>query len=311
MGPLQWSRRETLLAGLAAASPVWGAEDRPNFAMPDGACDAHHHIYDPRFPYLPDQHPAPHATVADYQVFRRSFGLSRDVIVLPSAYGTNNNPLLFFEGQMGQANTRSIAVLHADVGDAELKDLDAIGVRGVRIQYFGDPARGLIKPAEIVPVAKRIAPLGWHIQFHMPGPLLAQLEPVLLSLPTAVVIDHMGHTSSVYQPQYTTVRKLLDTGRGWIKVSGMEMDSKVGPPLYSDTAAVTRAFIRENPDRVVWGTNWPVTKSNQFDLLNVLAAAAGSPERLHRVLVENPEGLYGFDPEQRPAALKSRGLEDQ
>ncbi|WP_116091803.1 amidohydrolase family protein [Sphingomonas crusticola] len=306
MALLPWSRREALLAGLAVAAPVWGADDRRSFAMPDGACDAHHHIYDPRFPYVPNQHATPDATVPDYQDFRRPLGLSRDVIVLPSAYGTNNDPLLFFEGLMGQADTRSIAVLHADVGDAQLKDLHAIGVRGVRIQYFDDPARGLIRPEEIVPVAKRIAPLGWHIQFHVPGPLLAQLEPVLLSLPTAVVIDHMGHASSVDQPQYATVRKLLDTGRGWIKVSGMEMDSKVGPPLYSDTAAVTGAYIRANPDRVVWGTNWPVTKSNQFDLLNALAVAAGSPKRLHQVLVENPEALYGFDPKRRPAALKSR-----
>lgn len=302
MGPLHWSRRQTLIAGLAAAAPVWGAEARPNFAMPDGACDAHHHIYDPRFPYQPNQRATPNATVADYLAFRRPFGLSRNVIVLPSAYGTNNGPLLFLEGLMGQANTRSIAVLHADIGDAELKNLDAVGVRGVRIQYFDDPAKGLIKPEEIVPVARRIAPLGWHIQFHVPGPLLVQLEPILLSLPTPVVIDHMGHASSVDQPQYKTVRKLLDTGRGWIKVSGMEMDSKVGPPLYSDTAAVTRALIRENPDRVVWGTNWPVTKASQFDLLNALAAAAGSLDRLHRVLVENPERLYGFDPERRPAA---------
>lgn len=126
------NRREALIAALAVATPAWGAENTLNFIMPSGACDAHHHIYDPRFPYVPSPHQQPPATVADYYAFRRPIGTSRDVVVLPSAYATNNDPLLFFAGQMG-GNTRSIAVLHADVSDAELKDLDAVGVRGVRI----------------------------------------------------------------------------------------------------------------------------------------------------------------------------------
>lgn len=297
------NRRQALIAGLAVATPAWGAENTLNFTMPSGACDAHHHIYDPRFPYVPSPHQQPPATVADYYAFRRPLGTSRDVIVLPSAYATNNDPLLFFEGQMG-GNTRSIAVLHAEVSDAELKDLDAVGVRGVRIQFSGAAGHGLIKREEIAPIAKRIAPLGWHIQFHMPGALLAELEPLILSLPTPIVIDHMGHASSVDQPQYKTVRKLLDTGRGWIKVSGMEIDSRVGAPLYSDTAEVAHAYVRANPNRVVWGTNWPVTKSDMIVLLNVLASVAGSSDQLHRILVENPEALYGFDPGQRPPAVK-------
>lgn len=272
--------------------------------MPDGACDAHHHIYDPRFPYLPNARKQAPATVVDYFAFRKKMGTSRDVIVLPSAYGTNNDPLLFFEGQMG-GNTRSIAVVHANVSDSELKDLNAVGVRGVRIQ-FGSGGSGFFKRDEIEPIARRIQPLGWHVQFHMPGALLAELEPVILALPTPIVIDHMGHASSIDQPQYKTVRKLLDTGRGWIKVSGINMDSKVGPPTYSDTAAVARSYIRANPQRVVWGSNWPFPGENPppdiITVLNVLASEAETPRMLHRILVENPETLYGFDPAHRPHA---------
>lgn len=302
-----WTRRGMIAAGVAltaSSASAAAADAKLDFSVPDGACDCHHHIYDPRFPYLPTQAKRGPATVADYRRFQRRMKTSRDVIVLPSAYGTNNDPLLFFEGQMGDV-TRSIAVMHADVSDMELKDLDAVGVRGVRIQ-FGRNFSGFFKREEILPIAKRVATMGWHVQFHMPGPLLAELEPVLLSLPTTVVIDHLGHASNVQQPQYKTVRKLLDTGHGWVKLSGVEMDSKVGPPLYSDTAAIMHDYIRAAPERVVWGSNWPFPGENPrpdiVTLLNVLAAQAGSTKMIHQILVENPEKLYGFDPANRPKA---------
>jgi D-galactarolactone isomerase len=302
-----WNRRNALIAGLSLAStPTLSAENDLQFSMPDGACDAHHHIYDPRFPYLPSARVQAPATVSDYYAFRRRMHTSRDVIVLPSAYGTNNDPLLFFQGEMG-GNTRSIAVLHSSVSDSELEDLNAAGVRGVRIQ-FGANGTGFFKRDEIEPIARRIERLGWHVQFHMPGALLAELEPIILSLPTPVVIDHMGHASGIDQPQYKTVRKLLDTGRGWIKVSGINMDSKAGPPSYSDTAEVARNYIRANPDRVVWGSNWPFPGENPVPditvMLDVLSSEAGSAALLHRILVENPEVLYNFDPAQRPLAVR-------
>lgn len=292
-------RRNVLLGGACLLSaPAWG--DGLQFSMPDGACDAHHHIYDPRFPYLPAARKQAPATVPDYLAFRKEMRTARDVIVLPSAYGTNNDPLFFFQGEMGQ-NTRSIAVIHSDVSESTLKDLNAVGVRGVRIQ-FGRGESGFFKRDEIEPIARRIAPYGWHVQFHMPGPLLAELESIILSLPTPIVIDHKGHASNVDQPQYKTARKLLDTGRGWIKVSGINMDSKAGPPTYADTAAVVHDFIRANPDRIVWGSNWPLQGVPDIRvILNVLASAAGSSDFLHRVLVDNPEALYGFDPARRPS----------
>jgi predicted TIM-barrel fold metal-dependent hydrolase len=300
-----WTRRGVMGAGLAlTASSAMAMWTKLDFAVPDGACDCHHHIYDPRFPYLPAQAKRGPATVADYRIFQRRMKTSRDVIVLPSAYGTNSDPLLFFEGQMGDV-TRSIAVMHADVSDTQLKDLNAVGVRGVRIQ-FGRNFSGFFKREEILPIAKRVAAMGWHVQFHMPGPLLAELGPVLLSLPATVVIDHMGHAQNIHQPQYKTVRKLLDTGHGWIKLSGVEMGSKAGPPHYTDTAAVMRSYIEAAPERVVWGSNWPFPGEHpQPDiviLLNVLAAQAGSAKTIQQILVENPEKLYGFDPAKRPKA---------
>jgi predicted TIM-barrel fold metal-dependent hydrolase len=298
-----WTRR-AFTSGTLSLAAVPAAAQTVQFQMPAGACDAHHHIYDPRFPYLPTARKQDPATVDDYWRFQKQMRTSRDVIVLPSAYGFNNDPLLYFQGRMGE-NTRSIAVIRADAGDGLLKDLNAVGVKGVRIQ-FGANGSGFFKREEIEPIAKRIAPLGWHVQFHMPGPFLAEIENIILGLPTQIVIDHMGHATTVDQPQYKTVRKLLDTGRGWIKVSGLNMGSKAGAPTYADTVAVAKTYIQANPQRVLWGSNWPMPGENPtpniVEILNALSVAAGSQPVLHRILVENPEVLFGFDPAHRPAA---------
>jgi len=297
-----WTRRAFTSGTLSfAATAAWA--QGLSFRMPPGACDAHHHIYDPRFPYLPTARKQDPATVDGYRAFQKRMGTSRDVIVLPSAYGFDNDPLFYFQGRMGE-NTRSIAVIRADAGDSLLKDLDAVGVKGVRIQ-FGANGSGFFKRDEIEPIVKRIASLGWHVQFHMPGELLAELESIILGLPTPVVIDHMGHATTIDQPQYKTVRKLLDTGKGWIKVSGLNMGSKAGAPSYSDTVAVAKTYIRANPQRVLWGSNWPMPGENPtpniVEILNSLAVAADSQPVLHRILVENPETLFGFDSAHRPA----------
>jgi predicted TIM-barrel fold metal-dependent hydrolase len=297
-------RRSVVGGGLALLASPAQAQAKLSFKMPDGACDCHHHIYDPKFPYLPTARKQDPATIPMYRQFRAQTGLSRDVIVLPSAYGTNNEPLYDFHAQMGDV-TRAIAVMHADVAPADLKKLHDAGVRGVRIQ-FGGNGTGFFKREEIPEIAKMIAPLGWHIQFHMPGALLAELEPVILTLPTPIVVDHMAHANDVSQPQYKTMRKILDTGRGWIKVSGINMDSKVGAPDYPDTSAVARSYIQAAPERVVWGSNWPFPGENPVPdvvvLLNALAVQAQSPAMLHRILVENPEKLYDFNPSERPRA---------
>jgi D-galactarolactone isomerase len=299
----RWTRRAiTTGAVCLAAAPAWG--QGVSFQMPAGACDVHHHIYDPRFAYLPNQRQQGPATVEDYRAFQKTMGTSRDVIVLPSAYGFDNDPLFYFQGRMDE-NTRSIAVVRADAGDRLLKDLNAVGVRGVRIQFSADGG-GFFKREEIEPIVRRIAQLGWHVQFNMPGALLAELESTILGLTAPVVIDHMGHATAVDQPQYRTVRKLLDTGKGWIKVSGPNMGSKAGAPGYSDTVAVAQSYIRANPEHVLWGSNWPMPGENPtpniVEILNALAVAAESQVALRRILVENPETLFGFDPARRPAA---------
>ncbi len=303
--------RRTVVAGVAmAATPAFARDKRVNFAVPNGATDCHHHIYDPRFAYNPNAVlKPPYATVSDYRALQKRLGTSRNVMVQPSTYGTDNSCVLDVLAQMGE-NCRAVCVVNSRVTDAELKKLNAAGVRGVRIQFgLGNP----VSAEEVMPLARRIAAMGWHIQCNMPPEQLVQMESLLLSLPVPVIIDHLGRAVDTRGPQFVTVRKLLDSGHGWVKVSGAYLYGGGTAPHYEGASAAARAYIKAAPERCVWGSDWPhpdatkklnpVAMPDDVVLLNLLAEWAPDEKLRHRILVENPEAFYGFDPKKRPKAL--------
>ena len=305
--------RRRVLGGLAAAPFLPGramaALEHPGFAVPDGACDCHHHIYDRRWAYAPTAvlRP-PFATVADYRAYQRRLGTSRSIVVTPSTYAFNNACML---DALKQQAGRSIgvAVVPADVDAAALKKLHDAGVRGVRIQTGAGNLLGL---DAIAPLARRIAPLGWHMQLNLAAPQYVEAQAVILQLPVTVVVDHMAQIpgqDGVKSPAYATLRRILDSGRGWVKVSSPDTLSKSGPPDYADKSAIARALIAAAPERCVWGSNWPFPSANPKPdgvlMLALLAKWAPDAGLRHRILVENPERLYGFDPKHRPAAPKT------
>jgi predicted TIM-barrel fold metal-dependent hydrolase len=291
----------------ALVNPALAADPRVSFRVPDGACDCHHHLYDPRFAYMPDARlKPPFATVADYRKLQRKIGTSRNVIVQPSTYGTDNACVVDALHQMGP-DARAVCVVNASVSDAELKALNAAGVRGVRIQFgLGNP----VGADEVMPLARRIAAMGWHIQCNMPAEQLVAMQGLLLSLPVPVIIDHLGRAVDTSGPQYVTVRRLLDSGHGWVKVSGAYLYGKAPAPGYADSSAAAMGYIRHAPERCVWGSDWPhpdatsgrVPMPDDVVLINLLAKWAPDEALRHRILVENPETFYGFDPAKRPKA---------
>jgi D-galactarolactone isomerase len=304
----QLDRRTAIATGVAlAATPAFAKDPKVSFAVPDGACDSHHHIYDPRFAFNPKAVlKPPYATVSDYRALQKKLGTSRNVMVQPSTYGTDNTCLMDVLAQMGE-NARAVCVVNSTVTDAELKKLHTAGTRGVRVQFgLGNP----VGADEVMPLARRIAPLGWHIQCNMPPEQLVQMESVLLGLPVPVIIDHLGRAVDTKGPQYVTVRKLLDSGHGWVKVSGAYLYGGGTPPGYAGASAAAMGYIRGAPERCVWGSDWPhpdatkvlnpVAMPDDVTLLNLMAHWAPDARLRHRVLVENPERFYGFDPAKRP-----------
>jgi len=312
--------RRTVLAGLAVAPFAGPAQalDRVSFKVPDGACDCHHHVYDPRWAYAPTAvlKPPP-ATAADYRRYQARIGISRSIAVTPSTYAFNNDCTADFLKQQGEAGgqagrTRAVgvAVVPADVDAATLKTLHAAGFRGVRVQSGGGNPLG---PDAMMPLAKRIAPLGWHMQLNLTAPLYAEHQDVILKLPVTVVVDHMAGIAGqdgVKSPAYAALRRFLDAGKTWVKLSGPDSGSQSGPPGYADRIAIARALVTAAPQRCVWGSNWPFPSSNanhqkpdEVLMLDIVKNWAPDEKLRHRILVENPETLYGFDSKHRPAAL--------
>lgn len=306
-------RRAVVVSGIASGlalvtAPARAADPRVSFKVPDGACDCHHHLYDPRFAYMPDARlKPPFATVADYRKLQRKIGTSRNVIVQPSTYGTDNRCVLDALHQFGDS-ARAVCVVTSKVSKSELRMLHAAGVRGVRVQFgLGNP----VPADDVMPLARAIADMGWHIQCNMVPEKLVAMEKLLLSLPVPVVIDHLGRAVDTKGPQYVTVCRLLDSGHGWVKVSGAYLYGKAPGPDYADSSAAARGYIGHAPERCVWGTDWPhpdatsgrVPMPDDVVLINLLAKWAPQEKLRHRILVENPEKLYGFDPAKRPKAL--------
>ena len=288
-------------AGSRAVANSAGTE-RPRRAAPRDACDCHLHIYDRAFPTArPDARAVADASVTEYRALQERIGTTRAIVVQPAAYGTDNRVTVDAVAKLGRDRARGIAVVHPDVTDAELRRLDEAGIRGVRFTQY-DPRTAVTTPDMIEPVAIRLAAMGWHVQLHLLAPQIVALKDVLLRLPGTIVIDHMARLP---QPQGTAheawdiVKKLLDGGRAWVKLSGAYLDSRTGAPRYDDVHAVARAFVRHAPQRCVWGSDWPhpterEAKPDDAALFDLLGECAGDEATRERILVRNPRELYGF-----------------
>ena len=279
------------------AVPNSSGTEPPRRKAPANSADCHIHIYDPRF--TPPTAKMSNATAQDYRLLQKRIGVTRVVIVTPRNYATDNSVTLDAIRQLGPLNARGVGVIRPTVTDAELKLLDAGGIRGIRFTVAGSDA--VVSIDMIEPLAKRIADFGWHIQLNMPSQELVNNAEMLLRLPTPVVIDHMGKLplpQGLAHPAYGVIRKLLDRGKTWVKVSGADLITKMGPPAYLDASTVAKAFIRSAPERVVWGSNWPHPGQKEAPddavLFDLLGGWVPDEATRSRILVANPEALYGF-----------------
>ncbi|WP_231602346.1 amidohydrolase family protein [Herbaspirillum chlorophenolicum] len=299
-----------LTAGLGAAAcgasamaadeafPHSSGSERISARLPANACDCHMHIYDDRFPWAPGAkllHPP--ATVAMYRRLQQRLGVSRNVVVTPSAYGTDNRCTLDALEQLG-ASARGVAVLDTGVTDAELVRLDKAGIRGLR---FNLAIGSVTSAAMIEPLARRVAHLGWHMQVNMSNDELLANREMLSRLPVPVVFDHFARIplqDSASHPVYAFVVGLMKDKRAYIKLSGAYLSSKAGAPAYGDVAPLARALMSAAPTQVLWGSDWPhPTEKHKPDdalLLDLMAEWAGSGEQLNALLVDNPARLYRF-----------------
>jgi D-galactarolactone isomerase len=283
--------------------PNSSGTEAPRVKAPANACDCHHHIYDARFPFAqPGARMVPNARVPDYRLLQRRIGTSRSVVVTPAPYPASladNKVTLDAITELG-TGARGVAIISPTMTDAELKTLAAGGIRGIRFSLaLANTAAAAVDAIELL--SKRVSELGWHVQFNMTADQIAAAGDLWTRLPSTIVFDHMGHMPQpmgIAHPAFTIIRRLIDKGRTWVKLSVTYDSSKVGPPTYADVNKVGQAYVQAAPERMVWGSNWPhpnePDKPNDAMLFDLLAEWAPSEATRRRILVENPETLYGF-----------------
>jgi len=269
--------------------------------MPRGACDCHVHIYEDGYPLAPTAtFTPPHAPLSAYRQMQRALGLECVVLVQPTGYGFDNACLLAALAQLGAA-ARGVAVLPADVGDAQLQRLHERGVRGVRFMMLAG-AGGLLPWNALPGMAARIAPLGWTLHLQLDGRELPQHQAVIDRLPGKLVIDHTGkfiEPVALDDPAFKALQSLLDREGRWVKLAAPYETSKAGPPHYDDVSALARALVRSHPQRCLWASNWPhpnrVPAPSGAALLALLSDWAPNDADREAILVGNAVAACGFD----------------
>lgn len=275
---------------------------KPAFVLPRGAVDAHCHVFGPgdRFPYAPQRKYTPcDAPKERLWALRDFLGFERNVIVQATCHGTDNDAVVdALEDANGRA--RGVATVAGDVSDATLQMLDEAGIRGVRFNFLKRLADAPPKQT-LMDIALRIRRLGWHIVIYFEAQELPDLYEFFASLPTIVVVDHMGRpdvTQPVDGPQFALFQKLMrEQSNFWCKVSCPERLSRLPTPDYSDVVPFARRIVESFPDRVLWGTDWPHPnmKTHMPDdgrLVDFIPRIAPTANLQRRLLVDNPLALY-------------------
>ena len=282
---------------------------KPTFKLPPGAVDAHCHVFGPGdvFPYAPERKYTP-CDASKEQLFalRDHLGFDKNVIVQATCHGSDNRALV--DALKASNNkARGVATVNRDVTDAELKDMHAAGVRGTRFNFVKRLAD--YTPREVLlEIAHRIAPLGWHVVIYFEAVDLPELYDFFTSLPTTVVVDHMGRpdvTKPVDGPEFELFARMMREHTNiWSKVSCPERLSVGGPKAlngeqraYQDVVPFAKRLVESFPDRVLWGTDWPHPnlKDHMPDdglLVDFIPQIATTSALQQKLLVDNPTRLY-------------------
>jgi len=287
-----------------------------NYDIPAGACDCHTHIHpDPaKFPFFAGRVYTPElASPEEMSALHKALKMERVVIVTPSIYGPDNSATLFGMAARG-ATARGVAVIDDKTSEADLDAMGRAGIRGIRLNLatggVNDPTVGRPRFSAAV---ERIKARGWHVQLFTSLAMITAIKDLVLASPVPVVFDHFGGAQAalgVGQPGFADLVELVKSGKAHVKISGAYRASKLGPD-FADATPLAQALIAANPDRIVWGTDWPhpdsvtppgkqisdVTPLFQIDdglLLNQLPVCTPDAAVRKKILVDNPARLYGF-----------------
>jgi D-galactarolactone isomerase len=266
--------------------------------IPAGACDTHMHFYDRAFTAAPDTPMPGHFDVPMYREIQRRLGIERVIVVQPNAYRDDNRVTLNAVAELG-ACARAVAVVFPSIDDASLERMTRAGVVAQRI--FNLPG-GAMPFSGMNEVMARVHPFGWHANIQLDGRELPQFEAQIRALPGNFVIDHNGKYLEPVSPEhesFVALKRLLDTGRCWVKLAAPYETSKTGAPRYEDVSRLARALVKHAPERMLWASNWPhpsvpLGTVRDEDLIELLADWAPDEAVRRKILIDNPRALYKF-----------------
>lgn len=321
-----FTRRKVILGAVAAGSAalawrpnmIHASASQPstpvNFAVPEGACDCHVHTFDPQhFPYSPARPYTPEpVSVEELRSLHRALHIGRVIVVQTTTYGTDNSGMLDAMKQLG-ARSRGVAVIDEKTPDSLLDEMDRAGVRGIRLNLETagqtDPEIGRKRFQAAV---SRIKNRKWHIQIYARLSVIEGIKDLVSAAPMPVVFDHFGGMNAALgadQPGFASFMTLIRTGKAYVKISAPYRSSTEAPD-YPDVAPLARVLVASNPERILWGSDWPhpgipvpgrsnseITPFFQIDdgrVLNLLPTWVPDAAVRKTILVENPARLYGF-----------------
>jgi predicted TIM-barrel fold metal-dependent hydrolase len=297
--------------GLAAAPST--VKTPVNFDVPRGACDCHVHIFDPvHFPYFSGRlYSPPEALIDDLRSLQSALHFDRVVVVTPSVYGVDNSCTLNAVQELG-ARARGVAVIDKTFTAAALDQMAAGGVRGVRLNFETAGERDPAAARRILgETAAQLAGRNWHIQINTNLAVISALKGDIMALPIPVIFDHFGGAKAAPgpgQPGFGDLVDLVKSGHAYVKISAAYRTSDKTPD-FPDTAPLAQALVAANPDRVVWGSNWPHPgrgpsptalappyPNDDGRVLNLVPTWVPDAAARKKILVDNPARLYGFEP---------------
>jgi 2-pyrone-4,6-dicarboxylate lactonase len=280
---------------------------RPRAMPPPGAWDTHAHIFGPagKFPYTPGRgYTPPDTPVENFIALLDHLGMARGVVVQGNAHGYDNRVLLDALTHFPQ-RLRGVAITDTRIAPAMLRDWHKLGMRGLRFHLFPE------KPSYVRGVGldvfegfrKTMGELGWVMQIFCDYRMMQDLAPRLrdISREMPVIVDHYGMVEAARgasDPQFQALLKLVGDGHVHVKVSAPYRVSTQFPN-YADARALHDALLRANPERLLWGTDWPHPSiaadvmPDDGHLLDLFYAWTPDEATRRRILVETPARLFG------------------
>ncbi len=273
---------------------------KPLFELPPNSCDAHCHIFGPssQFPYLEERTWTPvDAGKNDLFALHDYLGIQRCVIVQTALHGFDNS-VVIDAMQARKGKYLGVALASAKTTSEAISEMDRQGFRGIRFNFMAH-LQNSDSMEDILALTKRMEPFGWHLQVHFSSDLVHSLAPLLKQSAVPVVIDHIGRVDAALganHADFQGLMRLLDDPRFYVKVSGVDRISRSHP--YEDGILLAKILVDEFSDRCVWGTDWPHPNHHHIpddgNLVDIIPRIATSTEKIHQLMVANPEKLYRF-----------------